>query len=235
MVKPKRIALLGLLLLASIGFAFAAQATSILPSNVEDAEIKIQSTSITLILSEQQRQTAINLVLAVPQIQQLISAADSYTAVASEIFDIQENNGFITLVPKEGVAKVTIDLYTDYGEEFGEQTITATVDLTQNTITQTDIDPQIRKPKVQTSPLLPQELLQTPEEYDGVVVTVTGKVSLLGEVFGYLFMLDGDLTVFYSHQDASVDVSNIQNGDTVIVTGKFAAPNNLYALSIQKT
>ncbi|PVX24976.1 MAG: hypothetical protein CW691_05980 [Candidatus Bathyarchaeum sp.] len=82
--------------------------------------------------------------------------------------------------------------------------------------------------------LSPIELVQDASQYDGSVVTVSGKVSLLGEVFGSLFMLDDTVTVFYSHQDATVDVSNIENGDTVTVTGKFVAPNTIYALSIEK-
>ncbi|MCW4017936.1 MAG: hypothetical protein NWF00_04565 [Candidatus Bathyarchaeota archaeon] len=235
MVKTKRLALLGLLLLVSISCAVAAQATNVLQRfGTEDAELNISTASVSLILSAAERQTAVNLTLTVPQIQQLINAADNYTATASEIFDIQDNNGDITLVPKEGVAQVTVELSTDYGEEFGVQTITATVDLTQNKVTKIDITPEVRRPKVQSDTLLPEELIQNPAEYDGVVVTVSGKVSLLGEVFGSLFMLDDDLTVFYSHPDGSVDVSNIANGDTVTVTGKFAAPGTLYALSITK-
>jgi hypothetical protein len=65
-------------------------------------------------------------------------------------------------------------------------------------------------------------------------VTVSGKVSLLGEVFGSLFELEETVTVFYSHQDATVDVSDIENGDIVTVTGKFSAPNTLYATAIEK-
>jgi hypothetical protein len=63
---------------------------------------------------------------------------------------------------------------------------------------------------------------------------VSGKVSLLGEVFGYLFMLDETVTVFYHHEEASVDVSNIENGDYVTVTGKFSSPETIYALEIEK-
>ena len=56
---------------------------------------------------------------------------------------------------------------------------------------------------------------------------------LISEVFGSLFDLDGKVTVFYSHEEARVDVSNIQNGDTVTVTGRFVSPNTIYALSIE--
>lgn len=237
MDKTKRLALLGLLLLVSVGFAVAAQATNVLPhfGAVEDEEINIQSVSVSLILSSQERQTAINLVLDLPQIQQLINAADSHSAEASEIFDIQDLNGDLNLVPKQGVAKVTIDLNTDYGEEFGVQTIIAIVDLKENSVTQTDIEPEVRRPKVQTDALQIAELLNNPQDYEGVTVTVTGEVSLLGEVFGSLFMLDSDLTVFYNHPHGSADISNITNGDAVTVTGIFESPSTLYALSIEKT
>jgi hypothetical protein len=40
--------------------------------------------------------------------------------------------------------------------------------------------------------------------------------------------------VFYVHEEATVDVSNIQNGDMVTVTGKFTAPGTIYATIIQK-
>ena len=67
------------------------------------------------------------------------------------------------------------------------------------------------------------------------MVTVSGKVSLLGEVFGSLFELDKTVTVFYAHEEATVDVSTLKNGDIVTVTGKFVAPDMIYALGIEKT
>jgi len=169
-----------------------------------------------------------------PQIQDLLQTADNYTAEASEIFDIQESNGDITLVPKEGLALVTLELNSDYGEEFGVQTVKATVDLAQETVTDLEVNPEVRKPKVNDNVMSPSELVENAAEYDGVVVTVSGKVSILGEVFGSLFMLDDTVTVFYSHAEATVDVSGIANGDTVTVTGKFATPDTIYALTIEK-
>ena len=112
--------------------------------------------------------------------------------------------------------------------------VTVTVDLVNEEITETEVNPEIRKPKVHEDILSPSELVQNPSEYEGVLVTVSGKVSLLGEVFGYLFMLDEIVTVFYRHEEANVDVSNIENGDSVKVTGKFCAPDTIYALEIEK-
>jgi hypothetical protein len=235
-MKTKRLALLGVLLLLSICSAVVVHGTNVLQSfgNVEEAEINIQTASVTLLLSAEERETAINLVLMVPQIQDLLQTADNYTAKASEIFDVHETNGDVALVPKEGLAMVTLEITTDYGEEFGVQIVAATVDIANEEITQLEVNQEVRKPKVEDNLLLPSELVDNASEYDGVVVTVSGKVSLLGEVFGSLFMLDDTVTVFYAHEGATVDVSDIENGDTVTVTGRFAAPDTLYALKIEK-
>jgi hypothetical protein len=235
-MKTKRLALLGVLLLLSICSAVVVHGTNVLQSfgNVEEAEINIQTASVTLLLSAEERETAINLVLMVPQIQDLLQTADNYTAKASEIFDVHETNGDVALVPKEGLAMVTLEITTDYGEEFGVQIVAATVDIANEEITQLEVNQEVRKPKVEDNLLLPSELVDNASEYDGVVVTVSGEVSLLGEVFGSLFMLDDTVTVFYAHEGATVDVSDIENGDTVTVTGRFAAPDTLYALKIEK-
>lgn len=235
-MKTKRLALLGVLLLLSICSAVVVHGTNVLQSfgNVEEAEINIQTASVTLLLSAEERETAINLVLMVPQIQDLLQTADNYTAKASEIFDVHETNGDVALVPKEGLAMVTLEITTDYGEEFGVQIVVATVDIANEEITQLEVNQEVRKPKVEDNLLLPSELVDNASEYDGVVVTVSGEVSLLGEVFGSLFMLDDTVTVFYAHEGATVDVSDIENGDTVTVTGRFAAPDTLYALKIEK-
>jgi len=97
-----------------------------------------------------------------------------------------------------------------------------------------EVNPEIPVPNDDEAVLSISELVQEASDYDGVVVTVSGKVSLLGEVFGYLFMLDETVTVFYVHEEATVDVSNIENGDTVTVTGRFAAPDTIYATRIEK-
>ncbi len=237
MLKTKRLVLLCLLLVASIGSAIVAHATGVMQSfgNVEKAEIDIQTASVTLILTPEDRQKVTDIVLLDSQIQGLLEGADNYTIEVSEIFDVRETvSGGIELVPKEGVARATVEINNDYGEEFGVQVITVTVDLENEEITETEVNPEVCKPKVNPDTLSPSELIQDASKYDGVVVTVSGKVSLLGEVFGSLFMLDEKVTVFYVHEEATVDVSNIKNGDTVTVTGKFAAPDTIYATKIEK-
>ena len=237
MEKTKKLAILGFLLLLSFCSAVIVHAANILQSygNVEESEINIDIASVSLILTPEERELAINLVLMAPEIEDLLKTADNYTAIVSEIFDIHETNEGVNLVPKPGVALVTIEITNDYGEEFGIQLVKVTVNIEQMKIADTEVKPEIIKSKIVEDLISLNELLENSANYDGVVVTVSGEVSLLGEVFGSLFELDKTVTVFYVHEEATVDVSSIKNGDTVTVTGKFAAPDIIYALEIEKT
>jgi hypothetical protein len=237
MEKTKKITILGFLLLLSFCSAVIVHATNILQSygNIEESEINIDSASVSLLLTPEEREAAINLVLMTAEIEDLLKTADNYTAEASEIFDIRETNEGVNLIPKPGIALVTLEINKDYGEEFGIQIVKVTVDIEQMEITNTEVKPEIINSKIIENLISLNELVENSSDYDGVVVTVSGKVSLLGEVFGSLFELDKTVTVFYAHEEAIVDVSTIENGDTVTVTGKFAAPNMIYALEIEKT
>jgi len=244
MHKTKRLALLTIILLASVGLAFVAQASGVLgglAGHVEDDKINIQTATVSLILTPEEKEKATGIVLMDPQIQILLEDADNYNIVVSEVFDIyemsfdmHETSGSVALVPREGIAKVMIEINIDYGEEFGVQVIEVTVDLEKEKLIKKDVQPEVVKPKVEEDILELSELVENPSNYVDVVVTVSGKVSLLGEVFGSLFDLDETVTVFYAHEEATVDVSHIKNGDIVTVTGRFAAPNTIYALSIEK-
>ena len=234
MKKTKTMTILGLLLLLSVSTAVAVNAMNILQNSGNQDEIKINTMSVSSILTSEEKEEAINLAITTPQIKDLLETADNYTAKASEIFDIHETGEEVTLVPKPGVAVVTLELNNDYGDEFAVQFVKATVGIERMEIITTEIKPEVRKPKIVKTIMLPNELVEQASEFDGVVVTVSGKVSLLGEVFGYLFELDKTVTVFYLHEDATVDVSNIKNGDTVTVTGKFVAPDIVYALTIEQ-
>jgi hypothetical protein len=237
MEKTKKIAILGFLLLLSFCSAVIVHAANILQSysNIEESEINIDLASVSLLLTPEERESAINLVLMATKIEDLLKTADNYTAEASEIFDIRETNEGFNLIPKPGVALVTLEINKDYGEEFGIQIVKVTVDIEQMEITNTEVKPEIIKSKIINNLISLNELVENSSDYDGVVVTVSGKVSLLGEVFGSLFELDKTVTVFYAHEEAIVDVSAIKNGDTVTVTGKFVAPDMIYALEIKKT
>jgi len=237
MEKTKKIAILGFLLLLSFCSAVVVHAANILQSygNIEESEINIDLASVSLLLTPEERESAINLVLMVPEIEDLLKTADNYTAEASEVFDIRETNEGVNLVPKPGVALVTLEINKDYGEEFGIQIVKVTVDIEQMEIIKTEVKPEIIKSKIIENLISLNELVENSSDYDGVVVTVSGKVSLLGEVFGSLFELDKTVTVFYAHEEATVDVSTLKNGDIVTVTGKFVAPDMIYALGIEKT
>jgi hypothetical protein len=243
MQKTKRLALLCLLLVASVGSAVVVQATGLMQGfrSTEMAEINVNSASVSLILTAEDRQRVVDIVLMDSQIQQILESADNYTIEVSEVFDIEDvsfdldvaGNG-VALVPREGVAQATITINNDYGEEFGVQVVKVTVNLETEEITETDVQPETVRPKIEEGIVSITELVEKASAYDGVVVTVSGKVSLLGEVFGSLFELDKTVTVFYAHAAGVVDVSNIKNGDTVTVTGIFVSPDTIYAESIEK-
>jgi hypothetical protein len=243
MMKTKRLALMCLLLVMSVSSAVVVQAAGLMQGfrSAEMAEVTVNMETVSLILTAEDRQRVVDIVLMDAQIQQILETADNYTIEVSEVFDIHEvsfdldvaGNG-VALVPQEGVAQATITINNDYGEEFGVQVVKVTVNLETEEITETDIQPETVRPKIEDGIVSISELVEKASAYDGVVVTVSGKVSLLGEVFGSLFELDGTVTVFYAHAAGVVDVSSIENGDTVTVTGSFVAPNTIYAESIEK-
>jgi hypothetical protein len=169
MLKTKRSALLFLLLLASVGSAVVAHATGVMQSfgNTEKAEIEIQTASVTLTLTPEDRQKVTDIVLLNSQIQELLEGVDNYTIEVSEIFCVREtSSGEIELVPKEGVGQATIEINNDYGEEFGIQVITVIVDLETKEITEIKVNPENRKPKVNDDVLSPSELVQDASKYE---------------------------------------------------------------------
>ena len=194
-MKTKRLALLCLLLIASASTAVVVQAAGLMQGfrSLETTEIKINTASVSLLLTEEDRQKVMDIVLMDIQIEQLLEDADNYTIEVSEIFDINqvsfeldEAGEGIALVPQEGVAQATITINNDYGEEFGVQVITVTVDLETEKITETDVQPETIRPKIEDEIVSITELIENASKYDGVVVTVSGEVSILGEVFGSL-------------------------------------------------
>ena len=227
----------------SVSSAVVVQATGLMQGfrSTETTEITVNTASVSLILTAEDRQKVVDIVLMDFQIQQILEDADNYTIEVSEVFDIKDvsfeldvaGNG-VALIPKEGVAEATITINNDYGDEFGVQEVKVTVNLETEEITETDVQPEVVRPKIEDGAVSIAELVENASAYDGVVVTVSGEVSLLGEVFGSLFELDKTVTVFYAHAEGAVDVSDIENGDTVTVTGRFVAPATIYAQSIEK-
>jgi len=83
--------------------------------------------------------------------------------------------------------------------------------------------------------LMVDELLANPQEYDGQMVQVFGRVSNLGTINGPFFKLDGKILVCYAYNDVNLSsqISGVQNGDPMIVTGVFYYNDMIYARNIR--
>ena len=100
----------------------------------------------------------------------------------------------------------------------------------------TNQEPPYSSPEMgEAIPVSIDELCNNPSTYHEQRVTVSGTVSELGLVKGPYFMLDEKIWVCYLHEEASVDISNVENGDYVTVTGRFWSIDTIYAEEIQKT
>jgi len=252
MQKTKRMALLSVLLLASVGLAFVAQASGVLgglAGNGEDVEISMRTVVVPALTTDTHphvyEEKATDIVLMDSWIQEFLDGADNYILqVANAIYvkNVYDGGKSVELGMRVGFAKVTIKITNDYGEEIGVQVIEAIVDMVNEEITERyEVTSEVIKPKVKEGITPLSELMNNHSDYYDVIVTVSGKVSALGEEnrllgrpFESLFELDELVTVIYSHEEATVDVSSIKNGDTVTVTGKFGEPNLIYATKIEK-
>ena len=97
------------MLIASASTAVVVQAAGLMQGfrSADMTEIKINTASVSLILTAEDRQKVMDIVLMDSQIQQLIESADNYTIEVSEIFDVNKvsfdldvaGNG-IALVPQ---------------------------------------------------------------------------------------------------------------------------------------
>jgi hypothetical protein len=253
MQKTKRLAMLSILLVLSVGSAFAAQASGVLEGFPEENEaVEISEISMRTVIvpgvtitPSVNTEKATDIVLADSWTQEFLDDADNYIIqVADAIYvkNVYDNGKSVELGMQVGFAKVTIKITNDYGEEIGVQVIEAIVDMENEEITaRYEVTSEVIKPKVKEGITPLSELMNNHSDYYDVIVTVSGKVSalgeenrLMGEPFDSLFELDECVTVIYSHDEATVDVSGIKNGDTVTVTGKFIEPNLLYATKIEK-
>ena len=241
----KKLVLLALLLVVSVGAAFLAGASGALQILVRGGEVKINEELIFTEftgLSSDQRAKAVEIALGDPQVQEMLDGADDYYTGVSEILDVQEieveEGGYkrraMALIPKEGLALVELRIYKDYGEELGIKAVKVTVDLLEEKVKEIEEFPEVRKPKVHEGIISTDELLGNPSKYHDQRVTVSGEVSKLGEVRGPYFMLDEKIWVCYLTPEGSIDISNIKNGDYVIVTGTFWASGTIQAENIEK-
>ena len=232
----KRLALLGFLMLVSVGMVYVASASGTLRILAGKGDVKIDVDEVLMYtkLSPEQREKAIEIALGDPRVQEMLDGVDDYRTSVSEILDVQEIEGGIALIPKEGLALVELRIYKDYGEELGIKAVKVTVDLLEEEVKEIEEYPEVVKPKVHEGIISTDELLGNPSKYHDQRVTVSGEVSKLGEVRGPYFMLDGKIWVCYLTPEGSVDISNIKNGDYVAVTGTFWASGTIQAENIEK-
>jgi hypothetical protein len=239
----KKLALLSLLLLVSAGSAVVASAlgTSRILAGKVDFKIDVNEMLMFTKLSPEQREKAIDMALGDPQVREILEGVDDYRTSVSEIFDIQKIEGGIALIPKEEFALVELRIYKDYGEEFGLQVVKVTVDLSEEKVKEIEKYPEVRKPKIHEDVISTDELLTNPSKYHGQVVRVSGVVSDLGLLRGPYFRLDGKLTICYYWDETNIYPTQIkdkiQNGDHVVVTGRFLGelhPYIVYAEEVEK-
>lgn len=238
----KKLALLGFLMLVSVAMAYIVSASDTLKGLAlgvfGENEVAIDADLIFTRLSPDQKAKAIEIALVDPQVQDVLEGVDDYSTSVSDVFDVQEIEGGIALIPKEGFAVVRFQIYKDYGEEFGLKVVKVTVDLLKGEVNEIEECPEVRKPKVHEGIISTDELLGNPSKYHGQVVRVSGTVINLGLLRGPYFMLDVEsVIVCYHHDETNIYPTQIkdkiQNGDRVVVTGKFLG-DIIYAEKVEK-
>ncbi|MGQ9461166.1 MAG: hypothetical protein ACUVRA_08055 [Candidatus Bathyarchaeaceae archaeon] len=88
----------------------------------------------------------------------------------------------------------------------------------------------------QPSTLTVDELLNSPNKYDGETMQVFGRVSDLGYLDGPLFKPDGKLLVCYIYDNINLQLqlTGVRNGDPMILTGIFRYNDmTLYARNLR--
>ena len=195
MQKTKRLSLLGLLLLVSVGSAVVAQASGVfegVEGSGENIEISMRTEIVPGITTTPSVSTdkATDIVLRDSWIQEFLDGADNYiiqVADALYVKNVYDGGMTVELGFRAGFARVTIKITNDYGEEIGVQVIEAIVDMENEKITERyEVTPEIIKPKVKEGITPLSELMNNRLDYYDVIVSVSGKVSSLGEGVGLM-------------------------------------------------
>jgi len=242
----KKLALLGFLMLVSVAMAYIVNASDTLKGLALGVfgrnEVTIDADLIYTNLSPDQKTKAVEIVLEHPQVQEILEGVDDYYTIVSNVYDLQEievgdNGRGIALIPKDGLALVELLTYKDYGEEFGVKVVKVTIDLLKEEVKEIEEYPEVCKPKVHEGVVSTDELLNNPSKYHGQVVRVSGTVGKLGLLKCPCFMLDEKLLICYRYDDTNIYPTQIkdkiQNGDLVVVTGRFLA-DTIYAEKVEK-
>jgi len=140
----KKIALLALLLIASVGMAYIVSASDDLKALcvIFFGENEVRVINSTALLSEDRREKAVEIALNDPQVKEILQGVNEYIIGASAIFDVQEiedpeRGKGIALILKEGFAMVSIRIF---GEEHYQKTALngydVIVDLSQESVSE---------------------------------------------------------------------------------------------------
>lgn len=255
----KKLALLGFLMLVSVGMAYIVSASDALkglaPGFFGRNEVTIDADLIYTKVSPDQKVKAVEIALGDPQVQEILEGVDNYCTGVSDVFDVQEieveeggdKRRVIALIPKEGLALVEFLTYKEYDQEIGLRVYEVIVDLSNERVNEIKEHAEVRKPRTQEigGIITTDELLGNPLKYHGQVVRVSGIMSDLGFFRCPCFTLDGKpLMIWYLHDEVNLYPTQIkdkvQNGDHVIVTGKFfyypdaTPPYTMYAEKVEK-
>ena len=234
----KKMALLSLLMLVSVGAVAVASATGALKGlALGSYEVEIDETFIFTTLSPDQEAKAVEIAFGDLQVQEILEGVDDYCTSVSSVYEVKEIERGIEIISKEGLALVGLRIYKDYGEEFGLKVVKVTVDLLKEEAKEIEEYPEVVKPKVHEGIISTDELLGNPSKYHDQVVRVSGAVSDLGLLRGPYFKLDKKLLICYHYDETNIYPTQIkdkiQNGDHVVVTGRFLS-DIVYAEKIEK-
>ena len=251
----KKLALLGFLMLVSVGMAYTVSASDALKGVALEVfgktlmknEVTIDEEVILQYakLSEDQRAKAVEIALRDPQVQEILETADDYHINVYAIYELgeyeytydSERGKGVALILREDAAKVEIKIFKEYDEELGVKIYEVIVDLSAEEVTEIIEHPEVRKPKIYAGIISTDELLDNPSKYHDQVVRVSGTVSDLGLLRGPYFTLDEKLTICYHWDETNIYPTQIkdktQNGDHVVVTGRFLG-DIVYVENIEK-
>jgi hypothetical protein len=212
----KKLALLGFLMLVSVGMAYTVSASEALRGLVllvfGRNEIKIDEAMIPhfIKLSEEQRAKAVEIALADASIRELLKGVDNYYISVYEILDIEETKlrgrehkgRVMELIPKEGLALVELRIYKDYGDEIGLRVVRVTVNLLVERVERIAVLPELRKPKAQGNVQSAEEAIQIGRQFLDGIGSVTGEVLSV--------KLDERNPNFYWHEVAKFEKPEIE-------------------------
>lgn len=163
----KKLALLGFLMLVSVGMVYVTNALGALQflqvwkkgGQVWITAEEDEWTIYKLIdkLSEEQRAKATEIAMGDPRVQEILKEADDYQISVydflylQEIEDEEKGKGF-AIARREGFALVVIRIFKKYDQELGLNEYEVIVDLSEEKVTEIREHPEVRKPKPTFNP-----------------------------------------------------------------------------------